>query len=140
MPWGHTASRLYCGPDIAVPVTILLIVLTINAINFIDGLDGLAAGVTAIGATAFFIYAYHLAAVGHTDIAAAPTLLSACLVGVCVGFLPHNFPPARIFMGDSKSMLIGLLHLGRGSDGDNERRSADVRQPARSRCRWRCRC
>ena len=40
--------------------------LTINAINFIDGLDGLAAGVTAIGATAFFIYAYHLAAVGHT--------------------------------------------------------------------------
>ena len=83
--------------------------LTINAVNFIDGLDGLAAGVTAIGAGAFFVYAYHLAILHYTDVAAAPTLLSAALAGACVGFLPHNFAPARVFMGDSGSMLVGLL-------------------------------
>ncbi|SOD73306.1 UDP-GlcNAc:undecaprenyl-phosphate GlcNAc-1-phosphate transferase [Jatrophihabitans sp. GAS493] len=108
VPWGH-AGTVVLGQDIAIPVTILMVVLTINAINFIDGLDGLAAGVSAIGAGAFFLYAYHLAVIGHTDIAAAPTLLAACLVGTCVGFLPHNFSPARIFMGDSGSMLIGLF-------------------------------
>ena len=81
----------------------------INAVNFIDGLDGLAAGVTAIGAGAFFVYAYHLAILHYTDVAAAPALLSAALVGACVGFLPHNFAPARVFMGDSGSMLVGLL-------------------------------
>jgi UDP-GlcNAc:undecaprenyl-phosphate GlcNAc-1-phosphate transferase len=106
--WGH-APTLYLGSDLAIPVTILFTVLTINAINFIDGLDGLAAGVTAIGAIAFFIYAYHLAVLGDTDVAAAPTLLSAALAGACIGFLPHNFAPARIFMGDSGSMLVGMV-------------------------------
>jgi UDP-GlcNAc:undecaprenyl-phosphate GlcNAc-1-phosphate transferase len=90
-------------------VTILLTVLTINAINFIDGLDGLAAGVTAIGAGAFFLYSYHHAHKGFLDVAAAPTLLTAALAGTCIGFLPHNFSPARIFMGDSGSMLVGLI-------------------------------
>jgi UDP-GlcNAc:undecaprenyl-phosphate GlcNAc-1-phosphate transferase len=97
------------GRDLAIPVTILLTVLTINAINFIDGLDGLAAGVTAIGAGAFFLYSYHLARAGYLDVAAAPTLLTAALAGTCIGFLPHNFSPARIFMGDSGSMLVGLI-------------------------------
>jgi UDP-GlcNAc:undecaprenyl-phosphate GlcNAc-1-phosphate transferase len=106
--WGHS-PLLYLGSDLAVPVTILLTVLTINAVNFIDGLDGLAAGVTAIGAGAFFVYAYHLAILHYTDVAAAPALLSAALAGACVGFLPHNFAPARVFMGDSGSMLVGLL-------------------------------
>jgi UDP-GlcNAc:undecaprenyl-phosphate GlcNAc-1-phosphate transferase len=92
-----------------VPVTILITVLTINAVNFIDGLDGLAAGVTAIAAGAFFVFAYHLATVGLIGIAAAPTLLAAALAGTCIGFLPHNFAPARVFMGDSGSMLVGLL-------------------------------
>jgi UDP-GlcNAc:undecaprenyl-phosphate GlcNAc-1-phosphate transferase len=92
-----------------VELTILLTVLTINAINFIDGLDGLAAGVTAIQGVAFFAYSYHLAAAGNFDIAAAPTLICAGLVGACLGFLPHNFASARIFMGDSGSMLVGLL-------------------------------
>jgi UDP-GlcNAc:undecaprenyl-phosphate GlcNAc-1-phosphate transferase len=90
-------------------VTILLTVLTINAINFIDGLDGLAAGVTAIAAGAFFLFSYHLAHRGFLDVAAAPTLLTAALAGTCIGFLPHNFSPARIFMGDSGSMLVGLI-------------------------------
>ncbi len=107
-PWGHTGT-ITLGRDIAIPVTILLTVVTINALNFIDGLDGLAAGVTAIGAIAFFFFAYHLAMIGDTTPAAAPTLLSAALAGTCLGFLPHNFSPARVFMGDSGSMLVGLL-------------------------------
>ncbi len=97
------------GRDLAIPVTILLTVLTINAVNFIDGLDGLAAGVTAIAAGAFFLFSYHLAQRGLLDIAATPTLLTAALAGTCIGFLPHNFSPARIFMGDSGSMLVGLM-------------------------------
>jgi UDP-GlcNAc:undecaprenyl-phosphate/decaprenyl-phosphate GlcNAc-1-phosphate transferase len=105
-------STVSLGQDLAVPLTIALTVLTINAINFIDGLDGLAAGVTAIGAGAFFVYSYHLAQGNILDVAAAPLLLTAALVGTCVGFLPHNFFPARIFMGDSGSMLIGLTLSG----------------------------
>lgn len=102
-------STFTLGQDLAIPVTIALTVLTINAINFIDGLDGLAAGVTAIGASAFFVYSYHLVQENIVTVSAAPLLLTAALVGTCVGFLPHNFFPARIFMGDSGSMLIGLM-------------------------------
>jgi UDP-GlcNAc:undecaprenyl-phosphate GlcNAc-1-phosphate transferase len=97
------------GRDLAIPVTIALTVLTINAMNFIDGLDGLAVGVTAIGAGAFFVYSYHLAQNDFIEVTAAPMLLTAALVGACLGFLPHNFFPARIFMGDSGSMLVGLM-------------------------------
>jgi UDP-GlcNAc:undecaprenyl-phosphate GlcNAc-1-phosphate transferase len=108
VPFGDVGT-INLDRDVSVQLTILVTVLTINAINFIDGLDGLAAGVTAIQGIAFFAYSYHLAAVGNTDIAAAPTLLCAGLVGACLGFLPHNFAPARIFMGDSGSMLVGLI-------------------------------
>ena len=97
------------GRDLGIPVTILLAVVTINAMNFIDGLDGLAAGVTMVAAGAFFIFSYHLAQRGFTDVTAAPTLLAAALVGICAGFLPHNFWPARVFMGDSGSMVVGLV-------------------------------
>ena len=97
------------GSDLSIPITIGLTVLTINAINFIDGLDGLAAGVVAIAAGAFFLYSYHLAQQSFADLAAVPTLISAVLGGTCLGFLAHNFYPARIFMGDSGSMLVGLL-------------------------------
>jgi UDP-GlcNAc:undecaprenyl-phosphate/decaprenyl-phosphate GlcNAc-1-phosphate transferase len=102
-------STVVLGRDLAIPVTILLTVLTINAMNFIDGLDGLAAGVTVIAASAFFLFSFHLAKDGFTDVSAAPTLLAAALAGSCAGFLPHNFWPARIFMGDSGSMLVGLV-------------------------------
>jgi UDP-GlcNAc:undecaprenyl-phosphate/decaprenyl-phosphate GlcNAc-1-phosphate transferase len=108
LPWGHN-STLVLGQDLAIPVTILLTVLTINAINFIDGLDGLAAGVTAIGAVAFFAFSYNLGRNDFLQIAAPPMLLAAALAGTCIGFLPHNFFPARIFMGDSGSMLVGLM-------------------------------
>jgi len=109
------AGTVSLGRDVAIPVTILLTVLTINAMNFIDGLDGLAAGVTAIGAVAFFAFAYHLASVNYIDVANTPTLLTAALAGTCIGFLPHNFSPARIFMGDSGSMLVGLVLSAAGT-------------------------
>jgi UDP-GlcNAc:undecaprenyl-phosphate/decaprenyl-phosphate GlcNAc-1-phosphate transferase len=97
------------GADTGVPLTILVTVLTVNALNFIDGLDGLAAGVSAIAALAFFAYSYNLGVVGYDDVASAPALITAVLAGACLGFLPHNFSPARIFMGDSGSMLVGLM-------------------------------
>jgi UDP-GlcNAc:undecaprenyl-phosphate GlcNAc-1-phosphate transferase len=90
-------------------LTILVVVVTINAVNFIDGLDGLAAGVVGIGAAAFFAYYYTLTRrLGLSDLT-GPALASAVLGGVCLGFLPHNFHPAKIFMGDTGSMLLGLL-------------------------------
>lgn len=105
-------GQLSLGPDIGVPVTVLLTLATVNAINFIDGLDGLAAGVVAIAALAFFAFSYHLSVVQGVLRASPPTLISAVLAGVCIGFLPHNFNPARVFMGDSGSMLLGLLLSG----------------------------
>jgi UDP-GlcNAc:undecaprenyl-phosphate GlcNAc-1-phosphate transferase len=91
-------------------VTVLVVVATINAINFIDGLDGLAAGIVAIGCAAFFSYSYLLSSqTGAATYASLAALILALTVGACVGFLPHNLNPARIFMGDSGSMLLGLL-------------------------------
>jgi UDP-GlcNAc:undecaprenyl-phosphate/decaprenyl-phosphate GlcNAc-1-phosphate transferase len=92
-------------------LTIFLVVATINAVNFIDGLDGLAAGIVCIAAIAFFVYCYRLTQVVHPVLSqqAGPALVSAVLVGACLGFLPHNTYPARIFMGDTGSMLLGLL-------------------------------
>jgi UDP-GlcNAc:undecaprenyl-phosphate GlcNAc-1-phosphate transferase len=65
--------------------------------------------VSAIAALAFFAYSYHLGLTGYDDVASAPALITAVLAGACLGFLPHNFSPARIFMGDSGSMLVGLM-------------------------------
>ncbi|MYW04485.1 MraY family glycosyltransferase [Streptomyces sp. SID3343] len=90
-------------------LTIAIVVITINAVNFVDGLDGLAAGMVCIAALAFFGYSYRLWFGYGISAAAAPTLFTALLVGMCIGFLPHNLHPARIFMGDSGSMLIGLM-------------------------------
>ena len=93
-------------------VSVFVVVATVNAVNFVDGLDGLAAGVVAIGAVAFFAFAYKLADANDETLAISAALLCAALGGACVGFLPHNFFPARIFMGDSGSMLIGLVLSG----------------------------
>jgi UDP-GlcNAc:undecaprenyl-phosphate GlcNAc-1-phosphate transferase len=91
-------------------VTVLAVVVAMNAVNFVDGLDGLAAGMIAIGGTGFFVYTYLLSReASPTDVSNLATVVIAALVGACVGFLPHNFYPARIFMGDSGSMLIGLV-------------------------------
>ncbi|MCZ9350996.1 undecaprenyl/decaprenyl-phosphate alpha-N-acetylglucosaminyl 1-phosphate transferase [Streptomyces mutabilis] len=96
--------------NIIVTVTVLLV--SINAVNFIDGLDGLAAGVTGIAGAAFFLYCYRLWFGYGMEAAAPAAMLSAITVGLCLGFLIHNAHPARIFMGDSKSMLLGLLLAG----------------------------
>ncbi len=96
-------------PDQSTLLTILIVVATINAVNFIDGLDGLAAGIVAIAAVSFLIYYYEMTKVLRISDLAAPALASAILTGVCLGFLPHNFSPARIFMGDTGSMLLGLV-------------------------------
>jgi UDP-GlcNAc:undecaprenyl-phosphate/decaprenyl-phosphate GlcNAc-1-phosphate transferase len=108
LPWpgGRT---LIPTPNQCTVLTILIVVATINAVNFIDGLDGLAAGIVGIAAVSFFLYYYSLTKVLQLDALAAPALASAVLIGMCVGFLPHNFTPARIFMGDTGSMLLGLL-------------------------------
>ena len=90
-------------------LTAVLVIATVNAVNFVDGLDGLAAGVVGIGASAFFLFSYQLANLNGITLANTGAFLSAALAGVCAGFLPHNFHPARLFMGDSGSMLIGLM-------------------------------
>ena len=96
-------------PSIGQAVTVLVVLVTINAVNFIDGLDGLAAGIVAIAGASFFAFAYLLAVVNGFSRAGSPSLITAIIVGVCIGFLPHNSHPARIFMGDSGSMFLGLL-------------------------------
>jgi UDP-GlcNAc:undecaprenyl-phosphate GlcNAc-1-phosphate transferase len=90
-------------------LTVALVVITINAVNFVDGLDGLAAGMVCIASAAFFLYAYRVWVSYGIEAAAPATLFAAILMGMCLGFLPHNMHPARIFMGDSGSMLIGLV-------------------------------
>lgn len=97
------------GPPEGAVLTVLVIVVTINAVNFVDGLDGLAAGIVAIAATAFFAFSYLLTVQEGLLRATTAGIVASALIGVCLGFLPHNFSPARVFMGDSGSMLIGLL-------------------------------
>jgi UDP-GlcNAc:undecaprenyl-phosphate GlcNAc-1-phosphate transferase len=96
-------------PSIGQLVTVMIVLVTINAVNFIDGLDGLAAGIVAISGAAFFAFAYLLAVIYGFSRAGAPSLITAVIIGVCIGFLPHNAHPAKIFMGDSGSMFLGLL-------------------------------
>jgi UDP-GlcNAc:undecaprenyl-phosphate/decaprenyl-phosphate GlcNAc-1-phosphate transferase len=97
------------SPDLGFLVTVLWVVGMANAVNLIDGLDGLATGVIAIAAGAFFVYSYRLSDVGLLASDNMAPLIVAITCGVCVGFLPHNFHPAKVFMGDSGSLLLGLL-------------------------------
>ena len=90
-------------------ITILIVVVMINAVNFVDGLDGLAAGIVGIAAMATWTYSVALSKdYGDTSINATAVIASV-LIGICLGFLPHNFHPAKIFMGDTGAMLIGLV-------------------------------
>ncbi|WP_053734682.1 glycosyltransferase family 4 protein [Nocardia sp. NRRL S-836] len=91
-------------------LTVLLAVTMINAMNFVDGLDGLAAGIGLIAAAATCAFSVGILVEREGAVEAyPPALIAAVLAGACLGFLPHNFNPARIFMGDSGSMLIGLM-------------------------------
>src|ERR1700730_13859699 len=106
MPSGGVFSL---EPDLSVTLTILLVVVTINAINLIDGLDGLAAGIVAVAALSFLVYSYTLNRTIGTTSQSLPAVSSALLAGMWIVVLPHNFYPARIFMGDIGAMLLGLL-------------------------------
>jgi UDP-GlcNAc:undecaprenyl-phosphate GlcNAc-1-phosphate transferase len=116
VPWGGggsgpiSGSLLILGGDQSTVLTVLLTVALVNAMNFVDGLDGLAAGIGMIAAVAVGLFALGLVQrVGNDPTVYSPALIAFVLAGACLGFLPHNFNPSRIFMGDSGSMLIGLL-------------------------------
>lgn len=97
-------------PVLGLILTVVAVVLVMNAVNFIDGLDGLVAGVTIIANGVFFVYSYLLArSVGEAEYFNLASLITAVLVGACVGFLPLNWHPAKLFMGDSGALLVGLL-------------------------------
>ncbi len=100
---------VYLGSDWVPLVTVLWIFGMTTAINLIDGLDGLAAGIVAIGAFSFFLYSQHLSDQSQLLEPNIGPLLAIITVGCCLGFLPFNFNPARIFMGDSGALLLGLL-------------------------------
>jgi len=110
--WFPSQGVISLGPDLAVPLTILWVLVLVNAVNLIDGLDGLAAGIVAIAAGAFFAWVFvsppTFPSIYGPEISSA-ALISAIAAGAAVGFLPYNFHPARIFMGDSGSMQLGLL-------------------------------
>jgi UDP-GlcNAc:undecaprenyl-phosphate GlcNAc-1-phosphate transferase len=109
MPFGG-GTVLSLGYGQGMLLTVLFTVVLVNAMNFVDGLDGLAAGIGMIGALAVGTFAISLILqYGNDPSYYSPALIAAVLGGACVGFLPHNFNPARIFMGDSGSMLIGVL-------------------------------
>lgn len=107
--WLPIGGTFVLDPTTSVLFTVIIVLVSINAINFVDGLDGLAAGIVGIAAIAFFAYSYLLSVELGFERATLATLVSALLAGMCLGFLPSNFFPARVFMGDTGSMLIGLL-------------------------------
>ena len=98
------------SPTLSLVLTVLAIVLVMNAVNFIDGLDGLVAGVALISTGVFFLYAFVLSIgeSGATSFGLA-TLLTLLLAGGLLGFLPLNWHPAKLFLGDSGSLLVGLM-------------------------------
>ena len=90
-------------------ITVVWVLGLSSAINLIDGLDGLAAGIVAIAAFAFFLYAQRLSELDRLTPPNIGPLMAIITVGICVGFLPHNFNPAKIFMGDGGALLLGML-------------------------------
>lgn len=90
-------------------LTAMWVVAMANAINLIDGLDGLASGIVAIAAGSFFIYSQRLVDLGALSSNSIGPLIAVITAGVCIGFLPHNFHPAKIFMGDTGALFLGLL-------------------------------
>lgn len=108
--WIPLPNTIISPPDSAsIVLTVFFVVLCSNAVNYVDGLDGLASGIVAIGALAFFGYCYLLVTEQDLPRATTASLITVAVAGVCVGFLPHNFFPARMFMGDSGALLLGLL-------------------------------
>ncbi|MFC4589223.1 glycosyltransferase family 4 protein [Sphaerisporangium corydalis] len=106
LPNGNTVSL---DETLRTVITILIVVVAINAVNFVDGLDGLAAGIVCIAALATFAWTIALTDSMDQGRLSVTAAITAILIGMCLGFLPHNFHPAKIFMGDTGAMLIGLV-------------------------------
>jgi UDP-GlcNAc:undecaprenyl-phosphate GlcNAc-1-phosphate transferase len=103
------APVLVLSDDWVPLITVVWLLVMTQAINLIDGLDGLAAGIVAIGSASFFVYSHKLDQLGYLTPPNLGPLMSILTLGVCIGFLPHNFNPARIFMGDGGALLLGFL-------------------------------
>ncbi len=103
------AGFIVLTPGVIPLITALWVVALTNAINLIDGLDGLAAGLVAIAAGSLAVYGIELQRLGLLPIQNIGPLVAVIACGICLGFLPFNFHPARIFMGDAGSLLLGLL-------------------------------
>jgi UDP-GlcNAc:undecaprenyl-phosphate GlcNAc-1-phosphate transferase len=103
------AGFVVLTPGIIPLITAVWVIALTNAINFIDGLDGLAAGVVAIGSGALAIYGIRLMGLGVLPTDNIGPLVAIIACGICLGFLPFNFNPARIFMGDAGALLLGVL-------------------------------
>ena len=97
------------SPDVTPLLTALWVIVITNAVNLIDGLDGLAAGIVAIASGALAVYGLRLMDLGVLPADNLGPLIAVIAFGVCVGFLPHNFHPARVFMGDAGALFLGLL-------------------------------
>jgi len=106
------AGFIVLSPDLTPLLTVLWVVGIANAVNLIDGLDGLAGGIVAIAAGAFFVYGQRLVDLGVLSANNMGPLIAILACGVCVGFLPHNFHRAKVFMGDAGAMFLGLLMAG----------------------------
>ncbi len=103
------AGFVVLSPDLSPLLTVIWVALMANAVNLIDGLDGLAAGVVGIAGVAFFAYSLRLSDSGLLAGSNLAPLVAIIAVGVCVGFLPRNAHPAKIFMGDAGALFLGLL-------------------------------
>jgi UDP-GlcNAc:undecaprenyl-phosphate/decaprenyl-phosphate GlcNAc-1-phosphate transferase len=103
------AGLVQLSPEWTPLLTALWVIAITNAVNLIDGLDGLAAGVVAIASGALAIYGLHLQHLGNLQTDNIGPLIAVITCGICLGFLPHNFHPAKIFMGDAGALLLGLL-------------------------------
>ncbi|UTT62661.1 MraY family glycosyltransferase [Microcella humidisoli] len=109
LPVGPDGGITVLSPTLSLVVTVLAVVLVMNAVNFIDGLDGLVAGVTIIAGTVFFIYSYLLSIDTAQTAFNLASLVMAVLLGATAGFLPFNWHPAKIFMGDGGALVVGML-------------------------------
>jgi UDP-GlcNAc:undecaprenyl-phosphate/decaprenyl-phosphate GlcNAc-1-phosphate transferase len=105
---GHQ-ELIVLGPDWATLVTAVWVILMANAVNLVDGLDGLAAGIVVIAGSALFLYSDRLLNFGSLERSNIGPLIALITVGVAFGFLPFNFSPARVFMGDAGALFLGLL-------------------------------
>jgi UDP-GlcNAc:undecaprenyl-phosphate GlcNAc-1-phosphate transferase len=103
------AGLIALTPGVTPLITALWVIALTNAINLIDGLDGLAAGVVAIGGGALAVYGLRLMQLGVLPLDNIGPLVAVIACGVCLGFLPFNFYPARVFMGDAGALFLGLL-------------------------------